>query len=144
MAALDGLGSVVPTLVAAELGWPALTLASGLEIDAEARTATVTRELADADEVLTAPLPAVISVTDHANDPRMPDFRLIMAARRKPIEAWSLADIDVSSARTGQDGARTRVVEATVRPPRPEVEIVVDKGQGGQALADYLIRHELV
>lgn len=146
MAALDGLGSVVPALLSAELGLPQLTLAGALELDGEAgaRTARVTRELDGVDEVLEASLPAVVSVTDHANDPRFPNFKLIMAARTKQVEAWSLADLDVEPAEVGDAGARTRVLAASPRPPRPEVEIVVDKGEGGRALAEYLIRNELV
>ncbi|MDF2807072.1 MAG: electron transfer flavoprotein subunit beta [Cellulosimicrobium sp.] len=122
MAALDGLGSVVPALLAAELDLPQLTLAGKLEVEGEpgARTARVTRELDGVEEVLEAPLPAVVSVTDHANDPRMPNFKLIMA------------------------GARSRVLDASPRPPRPDAEIVVDKGEGGRALAEYLIRNDLV
>lgn len=144
MAALDGQGSVVPTLVAAELALPALLLAADLAVDATARTATVTRELDGVTEVLTAPLPAVVSVTDHANTVRMPNFQLIMAARSKKPEAWSLADAGIDAATIAADGARTRVVAATPRPPRPEAELVVDKGDGGRALANFLIRNELV
>ncbi len=144
MASLDGLGSVVPTLLAAELGWPQLTLAGALTVDAAARTATITRELDDADEVLAAPLPAVVSVTDHANQPRMPNFKLIMAARSKKPEAWSAADLGLDPASVGAAGARTTVLSATPRPPRPDVELVVDRGEGGRALADFLIRNELV
>jgi len=146
MAALDGLGSVVPTLLSAELGLPQLTLAGRLELDGEpgARTARVTRELDGVEEVLEAPLPAVVSVTDHANEPRMPNFKLIMAARQRPVEAWDLADLGVDPALVGDAGARTRVTEASPRPARPEVEIVVDKGEGGRALAEFLIRNDLV
>ncbi len=146
MAALDGLGSVVPALLSAELGLPQLTLAGRLELAGGpgARTAQVTRELDGVQEVLEAALPAVVSVTDHANDPRFPNFTLIMAARSKPVEAWSLADVGVDPADVGDAGARTRVLDASPRPPRPEAEIVVDKGEGGRALADYLIRNDLV
>ncbi|GIJ00118.1 electron transfer flavoprotein beta subunit [Sediminihabitans luteus] len=144
MAALDGLGSVVPVLLAAELDLPQLAIAGDLQVDAAARTATVTRELGHVTEVLEAPLPAVVSVTDHANDPRFPNFKLIMAARSKKVEAWSLADLDVDPATVGDAGARTRVVSAAPRPEKPEVELVVDKGEGGKALAEYLIRNELV
>lgn len=142
MAALDGLGSVVPALLAAELGRPALTLAKKVAVDAG--TLTVTRETDDATEELSAPLPAVLSVADTANTPRFPNFKLIMAARTKQIEAWSLADLDVEAASVGTAGARTETTSATPRPPRPEVEVVQDKGEGGTALAEFLIRNELV
>jgi len=85
-----------------------------------------------------------VSVTDHANDPRMPNFKLIMAARTRPVEAWSLADLGVDAALVGDAGARTRVLDASPRPPRPDAEIVVDKGEGGRALAEFLIRNDLV
>jgi electron transfer flavoprotein beta subunit len=142
MAALDGLGSVVPALVAAELGWPQLTLAKSVEL--ADRTLTITRETDDARETLSAPLPAVLSVTDSANSPRYPNFKLIMAARTKPIETWSAADLDLDPAAVGAVGARSSTVDATPRPPRGDVELVVDKGEGGKALADFLIRNELV
>jgi electron transfer flavoprotein beta subunit len=142
MAALDGLGSVVPALLAAELGRPALTLAKKVAV--EAGTLTITRETDDATEELSAPLPAVLSVADTANTPRFPNFKLIMAARTKQIEAWSLADLDVEAAFVGTAGARTETTSASPRPPRPEVELVQDKGEGGTALAEFLIRNELV
>jgi electron transfer flavoprotein beta subunit len=133
---------VVPALLAAELGRPALTLAKKLAV--ESGTLTITRETDDATEELSAPLPAVLSVADTANTPRMPNFKLIMAARTKQIEAWSLADLGVDATSMGTAGARTETTSAAPRPPRPEVELVQDKGEGGAALAEYLIRNELV
>ena len=146
MAALDGLGSVVPALLAEELGWPQLTLATSVALsDApEGRTLTITREVDDAVETLAAPLPAVLSVTDAANSPRYPNFTLIMAARTKPVEVWTAADLDLDPADVGLAGARTTTVEASPRPPRGEPRIVVDKGEGGTALAQFLIENDLV
>lgn len=142
MAALDGLGSVVPALVAAELDRPALTFAKKVAV--EAGTLEVVRETDEATETLTAPLPAVLSVADTANTPRFPNFKLIMAARTKQIEAWSAADLDLDPAVVGAAGARTETTQAAPRPEKPEVELVQDKGSGGQALAEYLIRNDLV
>ena len=146
MAALAGLGSLVPARLSAELGLPQLTLAGKLEVEGEpgARTARVTRELDGVEEVLEAPLPAVVSVTDHANDPRMPNFKLIMAARTRPVEAWSLADLGVDAALVGDAGARPRVLGASPRAPRPDAEVVGGAGEGGRAGAGGLIRNDLV
>ncbi|WP_407317092.1 electron transfer flavoprotein subunit beta/FixA family protein [Isoptericola halotolerans] len=142
MAALDGLGSVVPALLAAELGRPALTFAKQVSVaDGSLEISRVTDE---ATETLTAPLPAVLSVADTANTPRFPNFKLIMAARTKQIEAWSAADIGLDPATTGEAAARTETTVAAPRPEKPEVELVQDKGEGGKALAEYLIRNELV
>lgn len=142
MAALDGLGSVVPTLLGAELGLPTLNLAKKVELSGG--VLTVTREADDVTEVLSAPLPAVLSVTDGANQPRFPGFKLIMAARTKQIEVWSPADLGLDPAMAGTAGARTEVLSAAPRPERAEPEIVTDKGEGGLALAGFLIRNDLV
>lgn len=104
----------------------------------------VVRETDEATETLSAPLPALLSVADTANTPRMPNFKLIMAARTKAIEAWTLADLGLDAALVGDAGARTTTTHAAPRPARPEVELVQDKGSGGKDLAEYLIRHDLV
>jgi electron transfer flavoprotein beta subunit len=144
MAALDGLTSLVPAALAAELGVPALTLATSVELDDDARTVTVRRELDHADEVLAAPLPALLSVSDRANEPRYPNFAGIMAARAKPVTVWSLDDLGVAPATVGAAGARTRVLTAAPRPPRTEQVLVTDTGDAGVALAAWLVDHKLV
>lgn len=142
MAALDGLGSVIPALLSAELGLPQLTLASRLSV-ADGRV-EIDRDLDGVTETLTASLPAVVSVTDHVNTPRYPNFKLIMAARSKEIVAWDLATVGLAADTVGESGAYARVVSSAPRPPREPAELVVDKGEGGRALADYLIRNDLV
>ncbi|WP_062379007.1 electron transfer flavoprotein subunit beta/FixA family protein [Demequina pelophila] len=141
MAALDGLTSMLPTALAAELDWSQLTLASGLTVDGG--TATIVRHLPDAHETVSAPLPAVVSVTDEANTPRYPNFKLMMAARTKPVTTWTLADLGVSPAEVGTGAARTRVVVAEERPPRENRQIVTDTGDGGNQLADFLLERGL-
>lgn len=142
MAALDGLMSVVPSLLAAELGIAQATLAAELTVEGDA--VRVRRDLDDATEVVRAPLPAVVSVTDQSNQPRYPNFKGIMAARKKPVTAWSLADLGVDPAAVGEAGARTRVLEATPRPPRENRVLVTDDGEAGTRLAAYLVENRLV
>ncbi|ACQ79605.1 Electron transfer flavoprotein alpha/beta-subunit [Beutenbergia cavernae DSM 12333] len=142
MAALDGLGSVVPALVAAELGWPALTFATRLGADGV--TLTIERDVAGARETLAAPAPAVVSVTDAINSPRFPVLAGILAARSIEVRRLDLAAIGLDAAEVGAEGARTRVLTAAPRPPRPEPDIRYDDGSGGRALAEFLIARELV
>jgi electron transfer flavoprotein beta subunit len=141
MAALDGLTSMLPTALAAELDWAQLTLASSLEV--ADGVATIVRHLPDAHETVTAPLPAVVSVTDELNKPRYPNFKLIMAARTKPVAEWSLADIGVEASAVGAGASRTTVIDASPRPPRADQKIVTDTGEGGRALANFLIEKGL-
>lgn len=142
MAALDGMTSMLPAALAAELDLPQLTLAA--EVSIEAGVVRVRRELDTATEVLTAPLPALVSVTDQANDPRYPAFKGIMAARKKTVTVLSLADLGVAAAVVGTAGARTEVVDAAARPAREHRVLVTDDGTAGAALVAYLVEHKLV
>lgn len=144
MAALDGLMSVVPTLLAARLGLAQATLAAELTVDPVARTVRVRRELDHAIEVVEADLPALVSVTDQANQPRYPSFKGIMAARKKPITTLSLADLDVPADQVGTAGALTTVLEAVPRPPREDRVLVTDDGDAGVRLASFLAERHLI
>ncbi|MBX9245533.1 electron transfer flavoprotein subunit beta/FixA family protein [Actinotalea ferrariae] len=144
MAALDGLMSVVPTLLAGHLRLPQATLAAELTVDAAARTVRVRRELDHASEVVEATLPALVSVTDQSNQPRYPNFKAIMAARKKAVTTWSLADLGIAATEVGAAGARTQVLEAAPRPPRENRVLVTDEGDAGTRLAAFLVENRLV
>lgn len=148
MASLDGLMSVVPTLLAAELDLAQATLAAELTVTTAegdgGPAVRIRRDLDHAVEILQAPLPALVSVTDQANQPRYPNFKAIMAARKKPVTAWSLADLAVDPATVGQSAARTRVLEAVPRPPREDRVLITDDGDAGLRLAAYLVENRLV
>lgn len=148
MAALDGLMSVVPTLLAAELDLPQLTLAAEVELvgagaDDPAAVLRVRRDLDHVSEVLEAPLPALVSVTDQANEARYPAFAGIMAARKASVDVWGVADLGLDPSVVGEAGARTRVLEATERPARDGV-LVTDTGDAGVRLAAFLAENGLL
>ncbi|MBO3084897.1 electron transfer flavoprotein subunit beta/FixA family protein [Cellulomonas fengjieae] len=142
MAGLDGLTSLLPTALAELLDLPALPLAA--ELTVEGGTVRVRRNLDHASEVLEAALPALVSVTDQANEPRYPNFKGIMAARKKPITTLTLADLSLDAARVGSLGSRTEVLEATARPARENRVLVQDTGDAGVRLAAYLVDNLLV
>ncbi|MCC2309841.1 electron transfer flavoprotein subunit beta/FixA family protein [Cellulomonas chengniuliangii] len=142
MAGLDGLTSLLPSALATELGLPLLALAA--EVRVEDGAVRVRRELDHATEVLEAPLPALVSVTDQANEPRYPNFKGIMAARKKPVDVLTLADLGIEPQSVGAAGARTEVLEAAARPPREDRVLVTDDGEAGLRLAAYLVENKLV
>lgn len=142
MASLDGLTSMLPAALAAELGIAQLTLAT--EVGLADGHVTVRRDLDHATEVLRAPLPALVSVTDQANEARYPAFAGIMAARKKPVATLGLADLGIDPASVGPDGARTRVLEATERPARENRVLLTDEGEAGLRLAEFLVTNKLV
>jgi len=134
---------VVPSLIAAELGWPQLTVAEEVARDGDA--ILVRRELDGVTERWRAAGPVVVSVIDTANDPRLPKMKDLLAARGAEVSVLTPADLGLAEDSVGASGSRTRVVTADRRPPRPGPEIVTDDdGEGGAALARYLIDHELI
>jgi electron transfer flavoprotein beta subunit len=142
MASTDGSMSVVPAMLAERLGLPQVTLASELEVDGS--TVTIRRDGDAASETIVANLPALVSVTDQINEPRYPSFKGIMAAKKKPVEQWTLTDLGVDPSQVGLDAAWTRVESFTKRPPREQGQIVTDEGDGGTKLAQFLSAQKFI
>jgi electron transfer flavoprotein beta subunit len=142
MASTDGGMSVVPAMLATRLGIPQVTFAGKLTIKGD--TARIERDGDISTEVIEAALPAVVSVTDQINDPRYPSFKGIMAAKKKPVTTWSLADLGISGDEVGASAAWTAVETIAARPPRAHGQVVTDEGDGGSKLVAYLAGAKLV
>ena len=142
MASTDGTMSVVPAMLAERLGLPQVTFASELTVDGS--TVTIRRDGDAASETIVATLPALVSVTDQINEPRYPSFKGIMAAKKKPVEEWALADLGVDASQVGLEAAWTKVESFTKRPPREQGQIVTDDGDGGTKLAEFLTAQKFV
>jgi len=142
MASTDGAMSVVPAMLAERLALPQVTFAGSLEVTDT--TVRIEREGDASTEVIEAALPAVVSVTDQINDPRYPSFKGIMAAKKKPVQTLSLADLGISADEVGAAAAWTVVEDITPRPPRQAGEVVADEGEGGRRLVAFLAAAKLV
>jgi electron transfer flavoprotein beta subunit len=143
MASDDARGSLVPGAVAALRGVPLLSYGSELRI--EGASARVRRLTADGFDIVEAPLPVVASVTDQVGDPRYASLKGIMAAKRKPMETWSLADIGISPDEL-HGSALTRVVEARKPEAKPPTERVegVSADEAVTRIADWLAARKLI
>ncbi|WP_394940790.1 electron transfer flavoprotein subunit beta/FixA family protein [Psychromicrobium sp. YIM B11713] len=142
MASTDGETSLVPAQLAARLGLPQVTFASSLEVADGVLTAR--RDGDSYAEVIEASLPALVSVTDQINQPRYPNFKGIMAAKKRQISVVSLADIGLDAAQVGHAGAWTKVQEAVPRPPRSAGVLITDEGDAGVKLVDFLAEQKLL
>ena len=142
MASTDGGMSVVPAMLAERLGIPQVTFAGSLTVDGS--VVRIEREGDTSTEVVEASLPALVSVTDQINDPRYPSFKGIMAAKKKPVQTWSLADLGVEPGDVGLAAAWSAVDTVTARPPREAGQIVTDEGDGGRRLVEFLAGAKLV
>ena len=55
---------------------------------------------------------ALVAVTDQVNTPRYPNFKAIMAAKKKPVQTWSVADLGLDAGDVGLAGSLTEVLDA--------------------------------
>ncbi|WP_019816105.1 electron transfer flavoprotein subunit beta/FixA family protein [Saccharomonospora saliphila] len=140
--ASDGRGGAVPAVLAELLGMPQLTHAR--EVTVDGGTVKADRETEDGITHLEANLPAVVSVTEKINEPRYPSFKGIMAAKKKPVETLTVADLGVDAGQVGLANAASAVVEAAPKPPRTAGERVTDEGDGGTKAAEYLVGQKLL
>jgi electron transfer flavoprotein beta subunit len=142
MASTDSTMSVVPAMLAERLGWPQATFAGELTVDGS--TVRIRRDGDVGSEIIEAGLPAVVSVTDQINEPRYPSFKGIIAAKKKPSQTWTLADLGVPADEVGLSAAWTAVQTITPRPPRQAGQVVTDEGDGGARLIEFLVGAKLV
>ena len=142
MASTDGSMGVVPAMLAERLGVPQVTLAS--EVTVEGSTVRIRRDGDAATETIEATTPLVLSVTDQINEPRYPSFKGIMAAKKKPMETYSLNDLGVDGADIGLDGALSRVLSHEARPPRAAGTVVTDEGDGASKLVEFLAAQRFI
>ena len=90
-------------------------------------------------DVIEAPLPAVIAVSDAINDPRYPSLKGIMGAKKKPQETVSLADLGIEPGDVGQGGSRTEVYALGEPPARGDTVKIEDDGSGAEKILDFLL-----
>jgi electron transfer flavoprotein beta subunit len=142
MASTDAGMGTVPSMLAERLGIPQISLASRLSLDGD--RVTIERETQLATETVEGALPALVSVTDRTGEARYPSFKGIMAAKKKKVETWSLADLGIDASLAGLAGAYTKVLSATAKPPRAGGEIVADDGDGAAKLAAFLTAQKFI
>jgi electron transfer flavoprotein beta subunit len=89
---IDYNGSQVASMVAEMLDMPSVSIVKSLNV--EGTTATLEREIEGGKEVLTCPLPLVVSCTEGMAEPRIPNMRGIMSARTKPLTVVEPVAVD--------------------------------------------------
>jgi electron transfer flavoprotein beta subunit len=123
----DGSTGTVPMTVAELLGIPSLTFARAVSVDGDA---VRIERITDAGfDVIESPLPALVSVTGSAAEPRYPTLKGIMSAKSKPVETVSLAELGISD----QDATPVQTVQTVVRAPEKGPGEMIQAGDGAAA-----------
>ncbi len=138
----DARTGVMGAALAEYLGLPQLTLAGKVDVDGSA--IKIQRQTDYGYDVVEAQLPAVVSVVEKINEPRYPSFKLIMQAKKKPVDKKSAADAGIDTGRVGLANATTETVDFAAAPPRAAGTIVKDEGDGGTKAADFLAEKKFV
>ena len=127
----DGYTGTVPEQIAEVLGLPSVTFAKTIAVDGS--SVKVDRQTEAGYDEVTCSLPAVVSVTAGVVEPRYPSFKGIMAAKSKPVETLTAADLGIESASWAQ--SITNVEDA---PAREAGEIIEDDGETFNKIVEFL------
>jgi electron transfer flavoprotein beta subunit len=140
--ASDSDGAVLWAAVAEKLRRPVISQVAELTLsDGKARGK---RQTEFGYDVIEAPLPAVVAVSDAINDPRYPSLKGIMGAKSKPQETLTSSDLGLSADELGEAGKRTEVYAVGDPPPRGDSVKIEDDGSGAQKIVEYLAERKLI
>jgi electron transfer flavoprotein beta subunit len=138
----DGRTAAVPAMLAERLGIAQLTFL---------RTLSVAEDIVSGERMtenghveVRAALPALVSVTEQIAEARYPNFKGILAAKKKPIDTLGITELGIDASEAGGANSWSVVESVTARPPREGGTIVKDDGTAGRQLADYLVSAKLI
>jgi electron transfer flavoprotein beta subunit len=132
----DGYTGTLPVQLAELLQLPSITFAKKVEVsDGKVR---VNRQTEAGYDEVESPLPAVVTVTAGVVEPRYPSFKGIMAAKGKPVEQLTVADLGLAADQVGQAGARQEVTSVEPAEQRQAGEVVVDEGDAHERVLAFL------
>jgi electron transfer flavoprotein beta subunit len=133
----DSESYVMAAAVADRLRRPLVTQVAQLSVEGGRLRAN--RQTEEGYDVIEAPLPAVVSVADSINEPRYPSLKAIMAAKRKPQETLSAADVGIA------EGPRTEVLELSTPPKKAGGARIEDEGgSSAEQIVAFLVERKVL
>lgn len=132
----DSYSGIVPGQLAELLGIAPLTFAKGIQI--EGRLITIKRQSESGYAMVSAELPALVAVASGINEPRYPQLKGIMAAKKKEIRKYTARDLGLGLQQIGEAGSKERVLSVGRPPARSSGRVVRDEGNGGGEIAEFL------
>lgn len=136
----DGGTGVIAPMIAEHLDWPVLTNVTEASVTGSSISATQTSDGAVVE--LRADLPAVVAVADEFADARYPNFKGLMAAKKKELNTVTLSDLGVDA----EDFTHPRAIMVAIdkRPARERGEIVDANSTAVARFVDYLEDNNLI
>jgi len=138
----DSYSGIVHGQIAQLLGIPPLTFAK--EISVDGGRVTIKRQSESGYDLVESTLPALVACSSGINEPRYPQLKGIMAAKKKEIKVYSAADLGLPPDQVGEKGAREKVLTIGRPAQRQAGKAVVDEGEGGKQIADFLAEIKVI
>ena len=138
----DSDGAVLWAAVADRLRLPLVSQAASLE--ATGGRVRVKRQTEYGYDIIEAPMPCVVAVSDAINEPRYPSLKGIMGAKKKPQDVFAAADLGLDPEAVGEAGSGTVVYALAPPPPRGESLLIEDDGSAAEKIVDYLVENKLI
>jgi electron transfer flavoprotein beta subunit len=132
----DGYTGTLPVQVAELMGLPSVTFAKSIAVDGS--SVKVERQTEAGFDEVVCPMPAVVTVTAGVVEPRYPSFKGIMAAKSKPVDNLTVADLGIDPGQVGTAGSGQEITDVSESEARGSGEIVVDEGDGAQRVVAFL------
>jgi electron transfer flavoprotein beta subunit len=102
------------------LGWPHVGAVTRLELADNGRSVRASRRIEGGEEIVEAPLPALLTCEKGLVEPRYPSLPNVMKAKKKPLETIMATDLADGEAR----GAGTRLVALSPPPERAACRMI--------------------
>jgi electron transfer flavoprotein beta subunit len=138
----DGYTGTTPAQLAELLGLPSVTFAK--KVSVSDGTVRVERQTEAGYDEVESPLPALVTVTAGVVEPRYPSFKGIMAAKSKPVDQLTVADLGIDAGQVGLGGAGQEVLDVSDAEERAGGEVVVDEGDAHERVVQFLEQLKLV
>ena len=132
----DGYTGTVPEQIAEVMGLPSITFAKSISTDGG--TVKVQRQTEAGYDDVECSLPALVSVTAGVVEPRYPSFKGIMAAKSKPVDEVTCADLGVDAGAVGWAGGGQEIVAVDTAEERQAGEIIEDEGEAHLRVHSFL------
>jgi electron transfer flavoprotein beta subunit len=138
----DSYSGIVHGQIAQLLGIPPLSFAK--EITVDGGKVAIKRQSESGYDIVESALPALVACSSGINEPRYPQLKGIMAAKKKEIKVYTANDLGLSPDQVGEKGAREKVLTIGRPPKRQAGKAVTDEGEGGKQIADFLAEIKVI
>ena len=138
---IDGDTAQVGPGIATRLGWSQVTYVGKIEsVDLETRRIQARRILEGAEEVIEAPLPALLTVLKEFGEIRYAALPEVIRGLRTKVPLWTAKDIDLDPQEAGLLGSPTQVRRIFAPPQRTGGEVLTVSGDADRVARDIIGR----